>query len=97
MEGPGDPNPSPPLFLDQIEARRAEIFFLRPAPAYLRVWIPPFPPPPPHLSELLKVWIRHWSYKGDSALASVFLSIYNVNSMNQTKGLFFTRTATINV
>ena len=91
MEEPGGPDPSPPLFLDQIEARRAEIFFLRAAPPYLRVWIPPLSSPP------LKVWIRHWSYKGDSALASVFLSIYNVNSMNQTKGLFFTRTATINI
>ena len=49
MEGPGGSDPSPPLFLDQIEARRAEIFFLRAAPPYLRVWIPPppFPPPPP--------------------------------------------------
>lgn len=27
VEGPGGPNPSPPLFLDQIEARNAEIFF----------------------------------------------------------------------
>lgn len=40
---------SPPtLFLDPTEARRAEVtLFLRPSPAYLRVWmITPRPPPP---------------------------------------------------
>ena len=39
--------PSPPLFLDQTEARRAEKIFWRPLP---------FPPPPP--PSYLKVWIR---------------------------------------
>ena len=38
------------IFLDQTEARRAEIlFFLRLAPSYLRVWMTA--PPPPTLSE----------------------------------------------
>ena len=39
-EGRGGPGP-PPLFLDQIEARRAEkyIFFGDRAPPYLKVWI----------------------------------------------------------
>ena len=99
VEGPGRPDPSSPLFLDQIESRGAESFFLRAAPLISGSGYPPplSSPPPTHLFELLKIWIGHWSYKGDSALASVFLSIYNVNSMNQTKGLFFTRPATINV
>ena len=44
--------PRPPLFLDQIEDRRAEKNVFETAPPYLRVWITP---PPPYL----KVWIRH--------------------------------------
>ena len=38
----------PPLYLDQIEARKAEkYFFGRPPPSYLRVWMttPPHPTP----------------------------------------------------
>ena len=38
-EGRGGPGP-PPLFLDQIEARRAEKYiFETGAPPYLKVWI----------------------------------------------------------
>lgn len=37
MAGPGEASH---LFLDPTEARRAEVtFFLRPPPAYLRVWM----------------------------------------------------------
>ena len=48
----------PPLFFDQIEARRAEkFFFLRPPPPYLRVCMtappPRLPVPRPPLSEVL--------------------------------------------
>ena len=50
--GPGGGCP-PPLFLDQIEAQRAEKIFGTLPPPYLRVWItiPPY----------LKVWIWHWN------------------------------------
>ena len=49
----GAGGPGLPLFLDQIEARRAEkIFFETGLPPYLRVWMTP---PPPYL----KVWIRY--------------------------------------
>ena len=36
--GPGGAA-TPPLFLDQTEARRAEKSFFRPPPAYLRIWM----------------------------------------------------------
>ena len=53
-EGPGEPG-SPPIFLDQTEARRDEhCFFWRPPPSHLRVWMTA---PPPYL----KIWIRHSS------------------------------------
>ena len=47
---------TPPSFLDQTEARRAEkkIFFDTGQPPYLRVWMTARPPP-----SYLKVWIRH--------------------------------------
>ena len=41
-DGPGGPGSPPHLFLDQIDARRAEKKFLRfpsPLPLYLRVWM----------------------------------------------------------
>ena len=60
MEEPGGSDPSPPLFLDQIEARRAEIFFLRAAPPYLRVWIPPLSSPPPEGLDPSLVLQRGW-------------------------------------
>ena len=52
-EGPGAPGaPSPPIFLAQTEARRAEnIFFLRPDPPLTQgLDDRPLPPPPPHPS-----------------------------------------------
>ena len=55
-EGPGGAGlPSPPLFLDQTEARSPEKIYLgdHPPPSYLRDWMTA--PPPPYL----KVWIRH--------------------------------------
>ena len=43
VEDPGEwpRRPAPPLFLDQTEARRAEIIFWEtaPPPTYLRVWM----------------------------------------------------------
>ena len=42
-----------PLFLDQIEARRAKNKFLEKAPPYLRVWMTP-PPPSEGLDPPLK-------------------------------------------
>ena len=54
--------PSPPLFLDQTDAQRAEKFFFggggdRALP-YLRVCMTTLPHPTPYL----KVWIRHCSH-----------------------------------
>ena len=43
----------PPLYLDLIEARKAEKYFLDPPPSYLRVWMPPPPPPPPPQTPLI--------------------------------------------
>ena len=54
--GEGPKGPGPPLFLDQTEAWRAEKFFLRPTPPFLRAWMTP----PPYL----KVWICHCLAKG---------------------------------
>ena len=55
IQGRGLGGPGNPLFLDQTEPRRAEIFFFletgSPLP-YLRVWMSWTPP-------YLKVWIRH--------------------------------------
>ena len=42
--GQGDLPPSPPLFLDQTEARGAEKNFFGDPPPYLRVWMTPLPP-----------------------------------------------------
>ena len=45
-EGPGGPNPPPPLFLDQTEARRAEKNFLE-TPHPLSKGLDDQAPPPP--------------------------------------------------
>ena len=62
IQGRGPPPPSPPLFLDQTEARRAGkvMFGDHPPPLrYVRVWMtaPPY----------LKVWIRHWNVSRSAA------------------------------
>ena len=53
---PGSPHGSPPIFLDQTEARRTEKFFWRPG-LPLSKGLDDRPPPPP--PAYLKVWIRH--------------------------------------
>ena len=42
----GGAHPAPPLFLEQTKAQKAEIFFFRDRPRYLRVWMTAPPPPP---------------------------------------------------
>ena len=53
--GEGPEEPTPPLFLDQTKARRAEKKIGGPGPPYLRIWMtaPSLPP------SYLKVCIRH--------------------------------------
>ena len=48
IQGRGPRGLGPPLYLDQIEAQKAEKYFLAAPPSYLRVWMttPPHPTPP---------------------------------------------------
>ena len=50
IQGRGPRGLGSPLYLDQIEARKAEKYFFGRSPSYLRVWMTA-PPPPPLLSE----------------------------------------------
>ena len=49
----------PPLFFDQIEARRAENFFFFEATPSLSQGLHDRPVPPPPVPRYLKFWIRH--------------------------------------
>ena len=44
IQGKGQGDLAPPLFLDQTEARGAEKNFFGDPPPYLRVWMTPLPP-----------------------------------------------------
>ena len=58
-EGPGEPSPPPPSFLDQTKARRAEKKFFWDGPPPFSQGLDGRPPPS---SPYLKICIRHWLF-----------------------------------